>query len=302
MIQKMKKIKKLRFWGTGAGEVIPSPFCRCRVCEHARRHGGKDVRLRSGFRLDEKVMLDLSNDFLSQAAKLKEDAFEVRHVLFSHVHEDHFDRWLPYTRWIPKNRSKRFENFPEPQGKLHLYFTKAGLQMTKDIYTGKEVWYNKDWLEFHGLDFYETYDIAGYKVTPLKGHHKTEYEANSANYLIVFPSGKTMYYALDSGLYLEETFEYLKNVKIDLLIGECTFLSHEAKNGGHMTLTDEKTTLDRLYAQGTIDEKSHIYLTHICGLHMTHDELCTHWENLDTPYTVNIAYDGLSVEKETNMF
>ena len=33
----------MRFMGTGAGEGVPTPFCRCRVCEHARKVGGKET-------------------------------------------------------------------------------------------------------------------------------------------------------------------------------------------------------------------------------------------------------------------
>ena len=44
----------MRFWGTSAGGAIPSPFCRCEVCENARKVGGKEIRLRSAFRIDKK--------------------------------------------------------------------------------------------------------------------------------------------------------------------------------------------------------------------------------------------------------
>ena len=43
--------KMMLFLGTGAAEGIPTPFCRCRVCENARKKGGKEVRMRSGFRV-----------------------------------------------------------------------------------------------------------------------------------------------------------------------------------------------------------------------------------------------------------
>ena len=39
-----------------------------------------------------------------------------------------------------------------------------------------------------------------------------------------------MYYALDSGYYLEETFDILKNYKLDILIGECTFPRENPKD------------------------------------------------------------------------
>lgn len=291
----MPDIQKMRFWGTSAGEGIPAPFCRCRVCEYARAHGGKDLRMRSCFRIDEEVMIDAGADFAAESIKLREDTYGLRHILFTHTHDDHFDNRLLWFRKVVKAELK-------PQGKIHLYFAPGGINILKDIYKGNEPFLNPELVEFHELAFYETHQIGPYKVTPLKGHHATAYEANSANYIIEFPSGKKMYYAVDSGLYLEETFEYLKNIKLDLLIGECTFLSQKPSNGGHMTLYDEKYTLDRLYEQGTINQNTLIYFTHICGVYLTHDELTAYWAELDAPYRAKVAYDGLSIDKEADLF
>ena len=43
------------FYGTGAAEGVPSPFCDCPMCNYAREHGGKDVRKRSCFRLGRNI-------------------------------------------------------------------------------------------------------------------------------------------------------------------------------------------------------------------------------------------------------
>ena len=53
----------MKFLGTGAGEGIPNPFCTCRICEYARKHGGKDIRTRSSFMLDRHTIIDMGADF-----------------------------------------------------------------------------------------------------------------------------------------------------------------------------------------------------------------------------------------------
>ena len=111
-----------------------------------------------------------------------------------------------------------------------------------------------------------------------------------------------MYYALDSGEYFEETFEYLKNIKIDLLIAECTFPIEDNSCKVHMNLIDEEACLNRLFEQGSINEDTVIYLTHICPMEKTHEEIEKYWDELDTPYKVNIAYDGLSIDDQIDMF
>ena len=50
------------FYGTGAAEGVPSPFCDCPMCNYAREHGGKDVRKRSCFRLGRNIMIDRSEE------------------------------------------------------------------------------------------------------------------------------------------------------------------------------------------------------------------------------------------------
>jgi len=59
----------MRFWGTSAGGSIPAAFCKCSVCENARIKGGKEVRLRSAFRIDKKIMIDIGQDFVAQAIR-----------------------------------------------------------------------------------------------------------------------------------------------------------------------------------------------------------------------------------------
>lgn len=289
--------QKMRFWGTSGGEGIPAPFCRCRVCEYAREHGGKDVRMRSSFRIDDQVFIDAGDDFVAQTMRYREDIFDLEHILYTHVHHDHCDDYLYWYRMVVKGAEK-------PTHKLHMYFAPGGAEkMRKGLERFKhDARCNPDVVELHELEFYKTTQVGKYKVTPLKGHHTTNYEEHSANYLIEFPNGKKMYYAVDSGIYVEETFEYLKNIKLDLLIGECTFMTETEYPGGHMNLYMEKLTLDRLWAQGTIDKDSIIYLTHICGVLKTHDELVQYWKELDVPYDVKVAYDGLSIAEEAKVF
>ena len=164
----MSNVKKMRFWGTSAGEGSPSPFCRCRVCEYARKNGGKDVRTRTAFRIDENVMLDAGADFLTQSIKYSEDMFDIKHIIYSHTHNDHFNSTILRMRYVPLEK--------KPEGKIHLYFSPDGMKAAKSHYNDNEVCANDDFVEFHALEFYKTYTVGDYKVTPLKGHHHTEFE------------------------------------------------------------------------------------------------------------------------------
>lgn len=287
----MKNIKKLRFWGTSAGEGVPTPFCRCKICEYAREHGGKDLRTRSCFRLDESVMIDAGADFIPQAHRLGEDTYDVQHIIYSHTHSDHFNPKVWWFRSVSPVRKSE---------KLDVYLSEYAIKILDKMSNGKEPYLET--VNFHTLKFYETYNIDKYKVTPLKGHHHTDVEPNAANYIIDFPDGRRMYYALDSGPYLDETYEYLKNVKLDILVSECTFPVENMGIDVHMGLTEARETLDKLYAQGTIDGKTKIYMTHICCMGMNHDQLVEYWKNTAPMYDITVAYDGLSMECNTQEF
>ena len=55
-------MERAMFYGTGAAEGIPDPFCTCYLCQYARDHGGKDVRTRSMFRVDPTMVIDMGAD------------------------------------------------------------------------------------------------------------------------------------------------------------------------------------------------------------------------------------------------
>ena len=78
------------FYGTGASEGVPSPFCDCPMCNYAREHGGKDVRKRSCFRLGRNIMIDMGPDIFTQALQYG-SMCDIEHVLITHTHDDHFD-------------------------------------------------------------------------------------------------------------------------------------------------------------------------------------------------------------------
>ena len=289
-------VKNLRFWGTSAGEGTPSPFCECPICSNARKVGGHELRLRSSFRIDEKTMIDIGADFTAAAQKLGESLYGLEHLLCTHTHEDHFNYMLFWTRFVARKKLGR---------PLNVYFVEDAYSimnefiMTSKVTTGREDYMKPSEVNVVRLEFGKEYQIGGHRVIPLRGNHSTAFEKNSANYLVTLPDGRTLYYALDSGYYLEETFEALKGRRIDILINECTMpiLTDDGRNSnGHMNLHTALRTFERLYSQGTLTDQSQVWLTHIAPIGSTHAELCDYVSKLTLPYRIGVAYDGLSIE------
>ena len=278
------------FYGTGAAEAIPAPFCRCKVCEEARKLGGKYQRMRSCFRLSEKIMLDLGADAVAQSMKYG-DLTEVEHVLISHTHDDHLNsHMLMEAMW-----SKEVRNT------LHYYFTEDSFEIVNKwrenswILKGKVAsWEEEGIVAFHQLKFGETYQIDDVKVTPFRGKHRGNVENYSAMYFIEFPNKTTLFYGLDSGVYLPEMVEALSKVKIDIFISEATVGVRDKDHENHMNLQQVRDLADKLFRQGTLHDGSCIYLTHI-NHGSSHREMEERAKKLQFPIKTVVAWDGLKI-------
>lgn len=287
---------KMQFMGTGAGEGIPNPFCKCRICENARKTGGKEVRLRSSFRVSKEMMIDFGTDIFAECIRNHTDLFDLKYLLITHTHDDHFN---PFNLFLKSLVSRTNGE------KVHIYLNgdAYGVMAKYDFlgFHGDERFFTgntKDDFEFHQLHFWRQEKIGDYLVTPIQGEHRAFLESNSANYLIELPTGKRFLYALDTGFYGEETLNFLKGVKLEYLIIESTFGSADRGNMpySHLDLNSVYYLCDRLYQQNTITDQTQVYLTHINQEQdYTHEEMAVECRKRKTPYQVTVAYDGLQI-------
>lgn len=287
----------MQFLGTGAGEGVPTPFCRCAICVHARKVKGKEIRLRSCFRLSEQVLIDFGPDILASCARLGTDLYDVKHILVTHTHSDHFQITNLFLKSMITRTNKE---------KLHLYLNGDSFQILKAAdglgYDGKDDFFT-EYLDkhvvLHQLAFWESYQVGDYTVTPVKGSHHAHYEKNSANYLIECKDGRKLLYASDTGYYTEETFDFLKNHQLDILIIEATFGSIDRGDTpySHLDVRSVNYLMNKLYEQGTLQHTTKAYLTHINQeQHYTHEQMEDIYSRSSTPYQVQVAYDGLIIE------
>lgn len=287
---------RMQFMGTGAGEGIPTPFCRCRICEHARKTGGKDVRLRSSFRVSDEMMIDFGTDIFAECIRNHTDLFDLKYLLITHTHDDHFS---PFNLFLKSLVSRTNGE------KVHIYLNGDAYKLIEKYdalgFDDSEHFFTdtmKNDFEFHQLHFWKQERIGDYLVTPVKGEHKGHLEANSANYPIELPDGKKFLYALDTGFYGEETRSFLKDAALDYLIIESTFGSADRGNKpySHLDLNSVFYLCDVLYQQGTLTDRTQVYLTHINQEQdFIHEEMVAECEKRKTPYKVTVAYDGLQM-------
>ena len=80
---------KITFLGTGAAEGIPAVWCECELCKQAKMLGGKDIRRRCTYAVDDDTMIDFGPDAVRQTQDAGIDLTRLERIIFTHNHPDH---------------------------------------------------------------------------------------------------------------------------------------------------------------------------------------------------------------------
>ncbi len=207
--------------GTAAAEGIPALWCDCERCRLARREGER--RLRTSTLIDDRLLIDVSPDALTQSCASPAGFARVDDVIVTHPHEDHYAvgemRWMrpPFSRTRDQRPPLRLHASDEA---LDL-FRKTNGDMPDGLVTG------------HPVKPFEPFDAGGYAITPVLASH-------AKNILcmlyIISSGGRTIFYGTDSGLLPQATVDFLKRnpLKFDAALIECTNGVVQSDNMNHL--------------------------------------------------------------------
>lgn len=267
---------RITFTGTGAANGIPGYFQSDRVSEHARRHKGKDVRYRAGAAIDGVLKIDWGPDTFACCDRLGLRASEWTHVFFTHSHDDHY---------APREFQYLFPPFLPLEHTKPLIYGNAAIV---DGFIG-QFDHSKE-LERFLMRSFVSIDVEDYRVTPLRAYHKLD--EDSLN-LIFECDGRSILYGTDTGIYQEETWEFLTGRKLDCVILDCTDGMVPSEYWGHLSCEQVLIVADRMRAIGAVHERTIFCSTHHgSGGDATHEEL----ERFFAPHGVVVGYDGLTLE------
>lgn len=239
---------KVRLLGTGASDGIPAFFADCEVSRYARKHGGKDVRTRSAALVDGVLKIDLPPDTLIQLNRDGLDARDWIALFLTHSHDDHFA-------------------LGEIQYALHPF--------TEDEFCPFVIYGNDhicrrlaaqypDWpIEVVRTCSFSPVEVAGYRVTPIRAHHKLDEDSQN---LIVQDGRSSVLYATDTGVWLEETWEFLASFRLDALAIECTEGFAPTSYYGHLDIDECRAVVGRLREMGVLKDGAHVVTTHHSAL------------------------------------
>lgn len=265
----------IRLLGTAAADGIPSLFSDDEVSRYARENGGKDIRSRSAALVDGVLKIDLPPDTQMQMHRDGLSARDWTALIFTHSDDDHLALNEIQYALIP---------FTDMD---HLPYTiYANAVVAAKIRERYPAW-PLDIVETHS---FESFVHGAHRITPV---HATHLEDEDCHNLIVERGDKRLLYATDTGVWPEETFEYLQGVQLDLLVIECTDGFCPSNYPGHLDIKKCVMVINRLRAQGTLAADAPVFTTHhsIRGK-ARHCDL----ERVLIPHGIVPGYDGLKIE------
>lgn len=272
---------ELLYMGTAAFEGIPSMFCSCENCKRARKNGGKDLRTRTQALVDDRLLIDFPNDAFAHFLQYDLDFEKIHHLLITHSHSDHL---------VPSDLNIRGEGFAVPNGKepLHVYVGESGRKMIENACGGL---LESGRLVLHELKAWESFVADGYTVTPVPASH----DPNSSPFVFVIEKdGKCLFYANDTGVLPDDTYEKMKQkgISFDFVSADCTMmtLSHYY---GHYNLQEVAELKTFLAKNGLLKENCKFCITHFSHHGYVSYE---HVKELAEKEGFDVSYDGMKVE------
>ncbi|BCK00711.1 MBL fold metallo-hydrolase [Anaerocolumna chitinilytica] len=280
---------EFQFLGTAAATSVPLVFCNCGICQQARVKKGKDIRKRSSAIINRELLIDFGPDLCSQAEMYDIDLSNVKYLLQTHSHSDHFDAGHFITRWseyATKNLAHLdiFCSSGTCNDMNHWIKENEPSFNIYDIYWKTDMNY-----DLHLLKSGDIKDINEYEIIAIDSEHDKRIEALV---YIIGHKGKYMFYGTDLLNLSRDAWNIIQDYKLDLVVLDQTYGSGY-NQGGHLDSGQVIEIIHEMRERKIIHEKSYIYATHI-----SHEGNDTH-DNMEMLSNVNkyhIAYDGLKLE------
>ena len=289
---------EIQFLGTGAAEGIPPLFSRSAFAQQVREEEGPDLRSRSALRLGDEHQIDFGPDHFFQAIRCKCDFFDLRHLLVTHMHSDHFQLEAVMAKEMPDDTNGQ---------EIQIYASVPGIRWLEQVFSllvepgySSGVAYKKlrERYPLVAMEYYSSYKLGELHVHTVKGNHRgATPEEFSINPLISLADGRRFLYAVDTGYYSEESWEFLSDHRLDLLIMEATFGGRDDRPeypDGHLDGRSFVRVLERMLSIGLISEDTPVYATHINpDQGWNHNQLQAFFR--ETNFDITVAHDCLRI-------
>ncbi len=274
---------KITFLGTAAAEGIPAIWCECGICERAKTLGGKNLRRRCTYAVNDNTMIDFGPDALWQTTEFGIDLRRLDRVIFTHNHADHLNPLefqLRRTNW-----------FSQVSRELTVVGSRRVFSRILSFAAEDSGIYNLADLHIRPVEIKdgECIEERELSITALAANHAP---GKDAQLFLLEQNGKRFFVANDTGMPTVETLEQLRGIHLDLVAIDCTMGTATNQVTGHLGVTTVIQLRDKLRELGCVDDDTLVYANHF-----SHNGGCTHeeLESLLLPCGIFVAFDGLVV-------
>ena len=278
----------LTILGSAACEGIPALWCECPVCREAARRGGRDIRRRCSYRIDDHTLVDFGPDGYLQNLEFGTDLTKIDRLLFTHFHCDHF---FPVDfLW-----RKRNSYFSHTEKYIDIHAPRLVFDMLLDRARQNGFVRSLDELQIrpHEVLPGEAFESGPLRVLPLAANHAPD---SGAVFYAIECGGKRVIIANDTGYPEEASLKLLENYRAQCAILECTVALNKSEPEPeccHMNLATSVLLRDELRKRGALEPDAPVWLNHFShNGFVLHDEFTQKCR----PHDLGVAYDGLKIE------
>ena len=275
-----RRALKILFLGTAAAEGIPSPFCECPTCTHAREAGGRNVRMRTATLVNDDLLFDCGPDLIAATQRFGVRLSRLETLLVTHAHDDHL---------LPSNLAWRGPGFcPTPITPLYIF----GPGPVTRTFRRDRHWptlAEKGAVSLETVRAGQRWQSGQYQITALPATH----DSNRTSLLYIVNDGvHKLFYATDSGPLSERAWRIVaREAPFDAVLMEETM-------GRTPRCEEHHNTQSFLEAHGRFVREE--WLTgdaRFVAFHFSHQSNPPHDELVRyfAPHGVLVAYDGMGL-------
>ncbi len=274
---------RLTILGTAAAEAVPALWCECNICATARQRGGKDLRRRSCYLLDDDTMIDFGPDAFWQATQFNINLPALQRLIFTHPHIDHLNPTELCWRRRGFSKVTRPLTVIGPVTVFQAIMAHAATHGTACDLTE---------LHIRRVDAGHGREITDGDLTllPIAANHAP---GKSPLIYVLRRGGKSLLIANDTGWLADESWELLRHQTLDAAVIECTSsINFPDQRNGHMGANVTVAFRDRLRDLGCLKPDATVVTNHFShNGNSLHQDL----EAFFTPKGIAVAYDGMAI-------
>ncbi len=264
------------FLGTGAADYSP------RLQNELKGRFDRDARRSNAVLLDGHTLIDCGDWILEELAIANVAPQDIRQVLVSHSHRDHFRP--DHLCAIAAQAAHAIPVYGSADTLRLLAERSQGLPGAQYL--------QPMLLQAEPLPVPVTFD--GFTVTPLRSNHQTEQPGEQTFHFLIEKEGRSLFYGTDGAWLPTATGKYLYGRRLNayLFDATCGDYENDYRIFEHNTLPMIRMMLTVMRPQNVFAPNARLVLIHLApSLHKSHEET----QALVAADGLSVAYDGLRI-------